>query len=207
MIGDHPRAVTHRAEPGHRRPRRASRRGRLPVPDATTVASTLLIALGIASIVAALLGVRLVPVLTGSMTPYAPTGSLAVSLPVDGSDLAVGDVVAFRPPATFQVSQDRPIMHRVTDLDTTGPDPWLATKGDANPDPDPWRITLDDAQLTRTVLVLPHLGHLAAGGRWAVALLLLGAVLLWAVRPALRRDDVPCTCPSTADSTAPVSRP
>lgn len=174
---------------------------------ATTTFSTVLLALGVASVLAAVLGVRLVPVLSGSMTPYADVGSLAVTVPAESREIHVGDVVAFRPPLEFTVSQHRPIMHRVATMDVTSPEPWLSTKGDANPDPDPWRLSLDGTDFTRTVLVLPHLGHPAAGGRWAVALLLAGTALLYAVRHVTARTISTCTCPGDRSSTVDAESP
>ncbi|NEK86106.1 signal peptidase I [Blastococcus saxobsidens] len=143
----------------------------------------LVIALLAAVGVAGLQGVRFLPVLTGSMTPYAPTGSLVLALPVAGEDVAVGDVVVFRPPAPFTVSDDRPILHRIAELGSSEGAPYMVTKGDANPMADPWRVSTRDADFGRSLVVIPFLGQLLSGGAFAaLAFLLGGAALVAGVR-------------------------
>jgi len=144
-----------------------------------------LVLLGVlaATVPASVQGVRFLPVLTESMTPYAPAGSLVLTVPAAGEELAVGDVVAFRPPAPYQVTGDRPIFHRLATLDSQNGQPFMTTKGDANATPDPWQVATSGAVFGRGVVVIPHLGAPVAGGpRAALALVLGTAALIAGVR-------------------------
>ena len=91
-------------------------------PAARTVARALgpflLAAAVVAVVVAGVCGVRLLPVLTGSMAPSAPAGSLVLTVPVAGEGVAVGDVVAFRPRAPNEVVDGLPVLHRVVEVET-----------------------------------------------------------------------------------------
>ncbi len=73
-------------------------------------------------------------VLTGSMAPGLPPGTLIVVQPVDVDDLAVGDVI------TYQIRSGDPavITHRIIAINasTTG-ERTFETKGDNNSDADP----------------------------------------------------------------------
>lgn len=86
----------------------------------------------------AFLPFKLLTVLTGSMQPGLPPGSLLLLTPVDGDDLAVGDIIAFKHPS-------RPsdlVTHRIHEI-TTDPrtgERFFITKGDANQEVDGWRI-------------------------------------------------------------------
>jgi signal peptidase len=139
------------------------------------------------------LGATPYTVLTGSMQPTLPPGSLVVSRSVDVDTIDIGDVV------TYQVASNRPevVTHRVVGVGfgSTG-ERVLVTRGDAN--------TVDDEPVhgvqVRGVVAyhLPYLGHL---NTWvglnrpgwlltAVAGLLIGyGVVLVAggAREALRR--------------------
>jgi signal peptidase len=140
-----------------------------------------------AVVVVHVLGIRLVPVLTGSMSPYSPTGSLVVTVPVAGADVAVGDVVAFRPPAPYEVVGGHPILHRVQSLTGDAASPAMTTKGDANPGADPWQVSLAGADLGRSVLVVPWVGRVVAGGAGSALARVAGGALLLGGAGALRR--------------------
>ncbi|WP_200940522.1 signal peptidase I [Cellulomonas sp. Leaf334] len=93
-------------------------------------------------------------VLTGSMQPSMPPGTLVVSRPTPVDDIAIGDVV------TYQLRSNEPdvVTHRVIGLgwDSTG-ERSLITRGDAN--------TMDDepvraVQVRGTVAyAVPYLGY------------------------------------------------
>lgn len=70
-------------------------------------------------------------VLTGSMRPNMPEGSVVLSTPVDVGQLAVGDVITYRIP----VEDRRVVTHRVIEVLEPGV---VRTQGDANKDPDTW---------------------------------------------------------------------
>jgi len=74
-------------------------------------------------------------VLTGSMHPTMPPGTLVVDRPVNAGSIVVGDVVTYEPNPN---DPGGVITHRVVaqGFDATGA-PVFQTKGDANPVPDP----------------------------------------------------------------------
>lgn len=168
-----------------------------------------LLALGVFAgmLVAGAQGVRFLPVLTGSMTPYAPAGSLVLTVPVAGADVAVGDVVAFRPPSPYEVTGDRPIFHRVTGLDSQDGEAFMTTRGDANPADDPWRVATDGQTFGHGVLVVPWLGRLFAGGTHAALALVLGTGALLAGIRAFRRTRAARRVPAAHAVTVAVHVP
>ncbi|WP_433200388.1 signal peptidase I [Dactylosporangium sp. CS-047395] len=141
--------------------------------------------------VASLLGVRFLPILTGSMTPYSPTGSLVMTVPVDAAQIHTGDVIAFRPPAPFVVNGGRPVMHRVQSIGTAAGKPFMTTKGDANQQADPWQVSLDGGQFRKAVFVVPHVGRIFAGGTRSTLMLLVGGAAVTMGVRSLRRP-APC---------------
>src|SRR5438445_3420337 len=70
---------------------------------------------------------RLATVLSGSMAPGMPTGSVAVLAPVDPAGLHLGDVIAYQAPTPG----DPTVTHRVVEILEPGRHPLLRTKGDA----------------------------------------------------------------------------
>lgn len=167
-------------------------------------------------VVAQLAGVRAVPVLSGSMTPYAPVGSLVLTARLAPADVTAGQVVAVVPPAPF-VRDGHPVMHRVVSVEDVDGTPVMTTRGDANPQPDPWRIALPGADLGRAVAVLPWLGWaVMAGPLPALAVVLGGACAVEGVLSLRRRRGCSCslegggetpTTPTTATTTTPTSLP
>ena len=71
-------------------------------------------------------------VLTGSMTPGIPIGSIVIDRPVDPGTLHVGDI------ATYQVAPGKAdyITHRIVKIDTATTPVTFTFKGDANRGPD-----------------------------------------------------------------------
>ena len=72
-------------------------------------------------------------VLTGSMRPTMPPGSLVVAKPIDASELKVGDAI------TYQIRSGEPevVTHRIISAtQTLGGETLFTTQGDANPQPD-----------------------------------------------------------------------
>jgi signal peptidase I len=99
---------------------------------------------------------RLAAVLSGSMGPGMPVGSLAVLIPVDPAAVGVGDVITFHAPLPA-----RPVItHRVVEIVKPGPFPVLRTKGDANDSVDPWEVRLTGDRAWRRQAVVPHAGTL-----------------------------------------------
>jgi signal peptidase I len=72
-------------------------------------------------------------ILTSSMRPTLPPGTLVISRPVDPADIGIGDVI------TYQLRSGEPevVTHRVITVSfTTGGEYVFTTKGDANDLPD-----------------------------------------------------------------------
>lgn len=105
--------------------------------------SARLIVLGMLVISALLVAThsRVQPVLTGSMAPRYPIGTLVATTPVDSASLHVGQVVLFTPPEPYGTPSGGPVLHRVVSL-APGPDGHVQvrTKGDANQAVDPWTL-------------------------------------------------------------------
>lgn len=158
------------------------------------VAGTLLngLSLGILLIVVALGAITIVvpaavggmplSVLTGSMRPTLPPGTLVVIKPAEPAEIAVGDVI------TFQIESGRPAVatHRVIARSTdsgTG-EVRFTTQGDANNTPDPEQVR--PVQVRGKVwYAIPYLGwaNQAVDGStrsWAVPAL-AGALFLYAL--------------------------
>ncbi|SDJ76102.1 signal peptidase I [Nocardioides sp. YR527] len=90
---------------------------------------------------------------SGSMSPAIPTGSLALAVPVDHREIAVGDVIS--------VPYERTrVTHRVVSIDHTEASSLLRMQGDANDAADlrPYQVTAAD----RVVYSVPHLGAVIA---------------------------------------------
>lgn len=165
--------------------------------------------LGLLALGATLAGVRLVPVLSGSMAPHLPVGSLALTTPVSPQQVRPGMVLAFRPPAPYDTG-GRAVMHRVLAVsrdDPPGTPAWAGTRGDANASADPWHLALaPGTQLGRERFVVPALGRLLAGGR-RTAVPVAAALVLFALAGALFRRPVACTCPGSPGTSSPATIP
>ena len=156
--------------------------------------TTLLIA---AAVVLALLlvGGRLVglqgySVLSGSMEPACPTGSMIYVQAADPGELAVGDVI------TFRLAEGTVVTHRIVEVLPGVDGPSYRTKGDANEVEDPTPVPAENV-IGRVVWAVPRLGYLAAwlqtasgrygvmaGGALLVLMLLLPDLLgVWTKRP------------------------
>lgn len=133
-----------------------------------------IIAVAALALVAAQLSgrVRMLPVLSGSMTPTYPTGSAAFVTPEPISALRVGQVVVYHIP----VLDHHLVMHRVVKIQMAGARPVITTHGDANPVVDPWRARLADRTVWVAQQDLPWAGYVIVAVRSPVTL--AGAGLL-----------------------------
>jgi signal peptidase I len=138
-------------------------------------------------------GYRPQPVLTGSMEPHLPVGSLTIAKAEPAAAVKVGDVITFQRPGA-----DTTITHRVHRIEQRGGKRIYITKGDANPTPDPWRLRLPGS-VGRNVADVPYAGYVATyAGRpqiraGAIALFTL-LLIVGALRAIWRReDDAPAT--------------
>ena len=114
-------------------------------------------------------------VITASMVPTIPVGSLVVTEQVSASSLSVGNVLVFTKPSNVS----EVIVHRIVSITRAGDGSILVqTKGDANHAPDPWLIKQSaGGAADRAVDVIPGLGTIASEGR-SVLILALPALLI-----------------------------
>ena len=93
--------------------------------------AVLLMAVAVFAYVGPHVGWRMDAVLTGSMAPALEVGSLVVINPVEPEEVAVGDIITFRP-----ASGDKTLItHRVIGVGQSS-SLYFETKGDANQSPD-----------------------------------------------------------------------
>lgn len=153
------------------------------------LAVTLLVltaAAAVVSVAAALGQVRVATVLTGSMTPRMPVGSLVVARPTTAEALRVGQVVMFVPPAPFTPPGNRPVVHRILALTRVDGELVVRTKGDANAAPDPWTLDAAHTTMFRAAYSSGVAGRLLQDGGRTAPLVLLVLPVVWASRRALR---------------------
>jgi signal peptidase len=119
---------------------------------------------------------QVLTVLTGSMAPETPGGSLAVVGPKERHDLRVGDVLTYAIP----VDDHRVVTHRVIEVRQTQRSTIVRTKGDANDAPDPWVAELTEPTVWTERFAVPHAGAAIAALRspWAQRLGQLAPFLL-----------------------------
>lgn len=103
-------------------------------------------------------GIQVFGVLTGSMEPSFPTGSLIYVKDVDASDLRVNDVI------TFSISPNVIATHRIVELVQDENNPSIVrfrTKGDANNDVDASLVSAGNI-IGKAMFAIPHLGYVAS---------------------------------------------
>jgi len=102
-------------------------------------------------------GVQVYGVLTGSMEPAYPTGSLIYVKRVDTSDLRVNDVI------TFSISPGVIATHRIVELVPDENNPSVIqyrTKGDANKDVDASLVSANNI-IGKAMFAIPVMGYVA----------------------------------------------
>jgi signal peptidase I len=105
---------------------------------------------------------RYEPILTGSMEPSLPVGSLVIISPVDTDSLQVGNIICYR------FSDSMLITHRIINITSEG----FQTKGDANEEPD--RDLITQSQIVGSVVLsVPVLGYLGPLMQTPVGFMLL----------------------------------
>jgi signal peptidase len=135
--------------------------------------------------------VRSARILTGSMTPGVPEGSLVVGTPSSPEKLRVGQIIMFRPPAPYGEPGDVPVVHRVVAVSRHGTEIAVRTKGDANRLPDPWIFDAQNTTVYQVRVAWPGVGRLVeVAGRSSGQTLLALPVLFttpWLLRSIWRR--------------------
>ena len=103
-------------------------------------------------------GIQVFGVLTGSMEPTYPTGSLIYVKPVDAADLRVNDVI------TFSISPNVIATHRIVEIVPDETHPTIVryrTKGDANRDVDASLVSSSNI-IGKAMFAIPQLGYIAS---------------------------------------------
>jgi signal peptidase len=110
-----------------------------------------------ALLVPSLLGFQRYVIVSGSMTGTYDKGSIVFEKAKASSELAVGDVITYRPPAATGITNL--VTHRIYKI-TAGEngERVYKTKGDFNPTPDPWVFTLPAGTQNVVKFSIPYLG-------------------------------------------------
>lgn len=142
-----------------------------------TVVGACVLAISVAVLIPRIGGATPYTVLTGSMTPKLPPGTLVVVKPVSAASISVGDVV------TYQIESGKPavVTHRIVRVgfDPDGK-PLFETKGDANNIADkPWVQPVQiKGKLWYAVPKLGYVNNLISGGQREIALIAIVTFLL-----------------------------
>lgn len=119
-------------------------------------------------------------ILTGSMEPDLPVGSLAVVKPADIGDILIGDVVTYQ----ITTGKDTVATHRVIGkFENPAGEPQLLTKGDANSSPDSETVT--QAQVKGKLWYqVPYLGRVNTlidnAQRHTITVVIVAGLLIYA---------------------------
>ena len=139
-----------------------------------------------------LAGIKTFVVISGSMEPAIPVGSMVYSKEVDPKTLETGDVIVFyssNAPQGGGTGEVIPVTHRVVLNDTTNGE--ITTKGDANEKNDISKVAYLNVE-GKVIFHIPQLGYVAAPmsslmGKIALALIILAGYLLTEVGSSLRK--------------------
>jgi signal peptidase I len=152
----------------------------------------------LAAVALLLAGWRPVVLVSGSMSPTMPTGTLVLTRPVPASEVEVGDVVTLPVPG----SATR-VTHRVTGLRTEDGTIWATLRGDANQADDaaPYRL---GGTVLRAAASVPGLGRAVTGTPATVLVIGAAALVVVALLPGRGADrPAPGHAPATARTAAP----
>ena len=140
-----------------------------------------------------LAGIKTFVVISGSMEPAIPVGSMVYSKEVDPKTLETGDVIVFYSSNDVQGGAGAgdviPVTHRVVLNDTTNGE--ITTKGDANEKNDISKVAYLNVE-GKVIFHIPQMGYLAAPlsslkGKIALALIILAGYILTEVGSSLRK--------------------
>ena len=91
-------------------------------------------------------------IMSSSMEPTIPIGSIVVVKRVNPDDVKVSDIIVFQ-------RSDSKTLHRVIDKIVENDSYYFKTKGDANEDPDPWTVQPEQVN-GALLLTIPYYGYL-----------------------------------------------
>jgi signal peptidase I len=102
------------------------------------------------------LGVGFHALVSNSMAPHHPVGSVVVTIQTPTPELIVGDVVKLPLPD----KSGHHYVHRVVGIDRTSEVTSYVTKGDNNKRADPWALQILSPTTPRVIATVPLVGHL-----------------------------------------------
>ena len=116
-----------------------------------------------------IMGFRPVVVLTGSMQPTFPVGSIVYYHKCAFEDLQEGDPITFK-------AEDALVTHRITTVN--GISRTVVTKGDNNPTEDPAPVEENQIVGKTTKFAIPFAGYFVTYGKEPAAIAVMAAILL-----------------------------
>lgn len=120
-------------------------------------------------IIPKLMGYEEMAVLTGSMEPEYPVGSLIYVREQEPETLRVGDVI------TYRLSGDTVVTHRIVEINTT--EQTVTTKGDANESNDGQPVSFDSI-VGKAEFKIPYLGFISMNIRTPKGIMTICGVLI-----------------------------
>ena len=120
-----------------------------------------------------ILGYRFYDVLTPSMTPTIPVGSMVFVKMVEPEELSVGDII------TYSASRDGSVVvtHRINEINKEAEQISFITKGDAN-DVTDLNPVFASAVIGKVNLIIPHLGSFMSYVQKKLLLVIVGIIAL-----------------------------
>ena len=119
-------------------------------------------------------------VLTGSMRPTMPPGTMIIVRPAEFADLRVGDVITYQ----LESGQAAVVTHRIVSIDIGDEGPRLRTQGDANPSADIEPVRAEQVR-GKVWYWVPYIGYVTSvgsgDGRANIVRVLGGALIVYAV--------------------------
>ncbi len=133
------------------------RRAQTPAAVAKTLVTLFALSIPIGFVLMLAVGLNANVIVSGSMQPALPVGSLVIYETVEPEKLRTGDVISFQRP-----DGDRAITtHRIVAVHLRDRTRAFETKGDNNPISDPWLIRYEpEHEPKRMVSAVPYVGHL-----------------------------------------------
>jgi signal peptidase len=130
-------------------------------------------------VVPRLVGAEPFTVLTGSMRPTMPPGTMIIVRPVEFTDLRVGDVITYQ----LESGQTAVVTHRIISIDIGDEGTRLRTQGDANPSADIEPVRAEQVR-GEVWYWVPYIGYVTSvgsgDGRANIVRVLGGALIVYA---------------------------